>query len=209
MTTRNSLLLEACVDSLADALSAERCGANRIELCSALDQDGLTPSIELTRHCVTQLSIPMMAMVRPRGGNFVYSEAEIAEMEKEIEQFKKLGVTGVVFGLLTKDGNIDLMNTQKLAKLAFPLEITFHKAIDYSKDILKSFQEINSITEITKVLTSGGKDTAWNGRLILKAMNEMSERRIKVIAAGKILPENAIQIAEFTGVRELHGKRIV
>lgn len=208
MGTKN-LIFEACVDSLEDALAAEQRGANRIELCSALDQDGLTPSLELTMQCLEQLSIPVMVMVRPRGGNFVYSDAEIKQMEVEIELFIKAGVAGVVLGLLTEKGNIDIENTSRLANLASPLDITFHKAIDYSVDILKSFQELNAINGITRVLTSGGMDTAWNGRSVIKAMNELPERRIKIIAAGKILPENREQIAEFTGIKELHGKRIV
>lgn len=205
----NTLVLEACVETFADAMAAESRGANRIELCSALDQDGLTPIIEITRQCLNCLSIPVMVMTRPRGGNFVYSDSEIAQMEKEIDQFKQLGVTGVVFGLLTQTGEIDTVNTQKLAKLAFPLEVTFHKAIDYTPDVLQSFQQLNRISGITRVLTSGGKDTAWNGRLQLKAMNDLPERRITLIAAGKVLPENRIRIAEYTGITELHGKHIV
>lgn len=205
----NSLIFEACVETLEDALAAERRGANRIELCSALDQDGLTPSEELTKHCVQNLSIPVMAMVRPRGGNFVYTEEEISAMEAEIEFFKQSGVAGVVFGLLTESGDIDVENTSRLARLAMPLDVTFHKAIDYSNDILRSFQQLNSIDGITRVLTSGGMDTAWNGRNVLKQMQDLQGRRIKIIAAGKVLPDNREQIASFSGVSELHGKRIV
>lgn len=205
----NSLIFEACVETLEDALSAERRGANRIELCSALDQDGLTPSEELTKQCVQNLSIPVMAMVRPRGGNFVYTEEELRQMEAEIEFFKQSGVAGVVFGLLTESGDIDVENTSRLARLAMPLDVTFHKAIDCSNDILKSFQQLNSINGITRVLTSGGMDTAWNGRNVLKQMQDLQGRRIKIIAAGKVLPDNREQIAAFTGVSELHGKRIV
>ena len=130
-------------------------------------------------------------------------------MEAEIEYFKGSGVAGVVFGLLTNEGAIDVENTRRLAKLASPLEVTFHKAIDYSDDILKSFQELNTIEGITRVLTSGGMDTAWNGRNILKQMQDIPGRRIEIIAAGKVLPGNRLQIAEFTGVSELHGQRIV
>lgn len=204
-----TLIFEACVETLEEALAAQHRGANRIELCSALDQDGLTPSPDLTRQCVQNLSIPVMAMVRPRGGNFVYSEVELLQMESEIAYFKQSGVAGVVFGLLTDDGNVDVENTRRLAKLAYPLEVTFHKAIDYSTDILKSFQELNAIEGITRILTSGGMDTAWNGREILKQMQELPNRQIKIIAAGKVLPDNRIQISEFTGITELHGKRIV
>lgn len=205
----NTLIFEACVETLEDAIAAEKRGAHRIELCSALDQDGLTPSQELTRQCVEKLSIPVMAMVRPRGGNFVYSEAEIRKMEREIEFFKQAGVNGVVFGMLTDDGNIDVENTNRLTQMASPLEVTFHKAIDYSVDVLKSFQQLNAINGITRVLTSGGQDTAWNGREALRQMQEMPGRKIKIIAAGKVLPENREQIPGFTGITELHGKRIV
>lgn len=205
----NTLIFEACVETLEDAIVAEKRGANRIELCSALDQDGLTPSKELTMQCIQNLSIPVMVMVRPRGGNFVYTEDEILEMETEIEFFKQSGVAGVVFGLLTGNGEVDVENTRRLAKRASPLEVTFHKAIDYSNDILKSFQQLNSIAGITRVLTSGGMDTAWNGRNILSQMQGMPGRQIKIIAAGKVLPENRGQIADYTGVSELHGKRIV
>lgn len=205
----NTLIFEACVETLEDALAAEKRGANRIELCSALDQDGLTPSEELTRKCVQNLSIPVMAMVRPRGGNFVYTEEEIRKMEAEIAFFKQSGVAGVVFGLLTASGEIDARNAARLARLAMPLEVTFHKAIDYSDDILKSFQQLNAIDGITRVLTSGGMDTAWNGRDVLRQMQDLPGRRIKIIAAGKVLPENRERVAEFTGVSELHGKRIV
>ncbi len=203
------LIFEVCVDNLDDAIAAEQRGANRIELCSALHQDGLTPTTELTKKCVGQLSIPIMAMVRPRAGNFVYSESEIRQMESEIQFFKHSGVAGIVFGLLTNDGTIDIENTQRLCKLSFPLEVTFHKAIDCSIDVLKSFQDLNSIHGITRVLTSGGMETAWDGRFLLKQMNDLPERKIHIIAAGKILPENRVQIAEFTGINELHGKRIV
>lgn len=205
----NTLIFEACVETLEDALAAEKRGANRIELCSALDQDGLTPTEELTRQCVQNLSIPVMAMVRPRGGNFVYTEEEIRKMEAEIAFFKQSGVAGVVFGLLTASGEIDARNAARLARLAMPLEVTFHKAIDYSDDILKSFQQLNAIDGITRVLTSGGMDTAWNGRDVLRQMQDLPGRRIKIIAAGRVLPENRERVAEFTGVSELHGKRIV
>lgn len=208
MTIKN-LIFESCVETLNDAIAAEKRGAGRIELCSALDQDGLTPSRELTRLCVENLHTPIRAMVRPRSGGFVYTETEIRQMEAEIEFFKQAGVEGVVFGLLTEDGAIDIENTRRLAKLAYPLKVTFHKAIDYSSNVLRSFQELNKIDGISSVLTSGGMDTAWNGRFLLKEMNDLPDRRISLIAAGKVLPENRIQIAEFTGVAELHGKRIV
>jgi copper homeostasis protein len=202
-------LFEACVDSLEDALAAERRGAQRIELCAALDQDGLTPAPELARQCVRRLAIPTLVMIRPRAGDFVYGEAEVRQMECDIEVFKALGVAGVVFGLLTPDNAIDMANTERLVRRARPLGVTFHKAIDATTDVLESFRQLNALDGITRVLTSGGRDTAWNGRRALKAMNDLAGRRIEIVAAGKLLPENRDLLADYTGVRQLHGKRIV
>ena len=204
-----SFIYEACVESLADALAAEKRGAHRIELCSALDQDGLTPSRELIGRCRRELSIPIMAMIRPRGGDFVYSDDEVTQMEGEIAFCKRSGVAGVVFGLLTRAREIDVENTKRLARAALPLDVTFHKAIDYSNDVLASFAYLNAIEGISRVLTSGGCPTAWEGRETLKAMQEMPGRRIGIIAAGRLLPENRERVVDYTGIRELHGKRIV
>ena len=204
-----SFIYEACVESLADALDAEQRGAHRIELCSALDQDGLTPSRDLIGECRRRLSIPIMVMIRPRGGDFVYSDDEVAQMADEIAFCKRSGVAGVVFGLLTPDGAIDGKNTERLVRVALPLAVTFHKAIDYSVDVMASFAHLNSIDGITRVLTSGGCATAWEGRETLKAMQGMPGRRIELIAAGRLLPENRERVADYTGIRELHGKRIV
>jgi len=148
-------------------------------------------------------------MIRPRGGNFVYSDAEVAQMEGEIAFCKHAGVAGVVFGLLTREREIDIENTERLIRTARPLEITFHKAIDYSPDVLRSFRALNALDGITRVLTSGGCETAWEGRDVLKAMNAMPGRRISIIAAGRLLPENRERLADYTGIWELHGKRIV
>jgi copper homeostasis protein len=204
-----SLILEACVETLDEALAAQQNGATRIELCADLAQDGLTPEKELTLACLKNLSIPIMAMVRPRGGNFVYSEPELKEMEESIRMFKQLGVAGVVFGLLKEDHTVDLENTRRLAALAKPLEVTFHKAIDYSADPLVSFQQLNEVDGITRVLTSGGAATALEGQHIIRRMNNLPGRKISVIAAGKITALNRDQIAQLTGSKELHGKKIV
>lgn len=204
-----SLLFEACVDSFEAAQTAQQRGAHRIELCSALDQDGLTPAHDLIQRCVQSLSIPVVVMIRPRGGDFVYSEAELKQMERDIELCQPSGVAGVVFGLLTNDGHIDIHNTERLVRAALPLAVTFHKAIDASTDVLASFEQLNAMNGITRVLTSGGQATAWEGRDALKAMNALPGRQIEIVAAGKLLPENRRQLADYTGVRELHGKSIV
>lgn len=205
----NKLILESCVESFDDAKIAQSKGADRIELCSDLEHDGLSPSFELAKKCVANLSIPVMVMIRLREGNFVYSDLEIAEMIRVINEFKTINIAGFVFGLLKTDNEIDFDNLKLLIEAAKPYPITFHKAIDYTPDIYKSFENLNKIEGITRVLTSGGFATAWEGRFLLKQMNELPDRKIEIIAAGKITPENRNQIAEFTGVKELHGKRIV
>lgn len=206
---KENLILEACVETLEEAVLAQQKGADRIELCASLSQDGLTPSYELAQWCIQHLSIPVMVMIRPRGGNFVYSEQEILQMEKEIEYFKNLRATGVVLGLLTSENEIDVPNTQRLVNAALPMQVTFHKAIDATKSMIRSLEVIHKITGITRVLTSGGMDTAWNGRSMLRQMNQLSQPSVRIIAAGKITPENFLEIAHYTGVRELHGRRIV
>lgn len=204
-----SLLFEACVESFEAAQTAQQQGAHRIELCAALDQDGLTPSHDLVQRCVRDLSIPVLVMIRPRGGDFVYTEAELRQMERDIALCQQAGVAGVVFGLLTEDGHIDIHNTERLVRAALPLAVTFHKAIDYSTDVQESFRQLNAINGITRVLTSGGQATAWEGRDTLKAMHALPGRRIEIVAAGKLLPDNRRQLADYTGIRELHGKNIV
>jgi copper homeostasis protein len=206
---KENLTLEACVETLEQAVLAQQKGADRIELCADLSQDGLTPSHELAQWCTEHLTIPVMVMIRPRGGNFVYSEQEILQMEKEIAHFKQSKVAGVVFGLLTAENEIDVPNTQRLVNVALPMQVTFHKAIDSTKNMIRSFELLNKMRGIKRVLTSGGMDTAWNGRSVLKQMNELPNRHISIIAAGKVTPENFKEIAAYTGVRELHGKNIV
>lgn len=204
-----SLLCEACVETLADAVAAERLGAQRLELCSALDEDGLTPSPELLRACLATLHIPVMVMIRPRAGDFVCSAAELAVMQAQIADAKAAGAAGVVFGLLTPQGDIDVVNSARLARAAAPLPVTFHKAFDALADLPAAFRVLHGIEGISRVLTSGGQATAWAGRHLLKALQEMPGRRLQIVAAGRLTPENRQQLAEFTGIREVHGKRIV
>lgn len=209
MAMKENLILEACVETIEEAILAQQKGADRIELCADLFQDGLTPSYELADWCLKHLTIPVMVMIRPRGGNFVYSEQEILQMQNEIEYFKQAGAAGVVLGLLTPINEIDVPNTQRLVNVALPMQVTFHKAIDATKNLIRSFELLNNITGIRRVLSSGGMDTAWGGRLILKQMNQLPHRHISIIAAGKVTPENFREIADFTGVNELHGRHIV
>ena len=203
------LLCEACVETLDDALRAQRLGAQRIELCADLDADGLTPPAELVRACLRSLTIPLMVMIRPRGGDFVYSAGEIARMAEDLVRFKSLGVAGVVLGVLDAQHRVDVDATHRLAQRAAPLDVTFHKAIDATLDVLEGLRALREIPAVTRVLSSGGHTTAWQGRDVLRAMYTLAGPRIAVIAAGKVSAANRQQIADYTGVREVHGRRIV
>ncbi|MCF8244378.1 MAG: copper homeostasis protein CutC [Saprospiraceae bacterium] len=204
-----NLTLEACVETLHDAIRAEHCGANRIELCGDLSVGGVTPSEELTLACLQGLKIPIMAMVRPRGGDFVYTDTEIEAMKNDIQYFKSVGVAGVVFGILDENGGVDIARTRELSELAKPLLVTFHKAIDDTPDPVVAIEHLTQIPDIQRVLTSGGKSTAMEGSEILRKMRAVAEGKIKIIAAGKVTKENLMQVHTAVRTTEYHGKRIV
>jgi copper homeostasis protein len=204
-----NMILEACVESLKEALNARNSGANRIELCSHLELDGLTPSGDLIRETCAEVGLPVMVMIRPRAGNFIYDEAEIRAMEDEILLAKSNGASGLVFGLLTPDGLVDVGNTQRLAALAKPLPVTFHKAIDELSDPVKGVEQLLQIDGISRILTSGGKATAREGADTIRKMMEMAGHKITILVAGRVTRDNVAEIAELTGAAELHGRRIV
>ena len=203
------MIKEACVESFEEAKLAEQKGATRIELCSDLANDGLTPSVELMRETCQKLQIPAMVMARPRAGNFVYSDAEVEQMKTAIDAAKKAGAAGVVFGLLTSDNKIDEKNTRILTEYAQPLPVTFHKAIDELEDPVEGVRILKMIPGIKRILTSGGKATAIEGSETIRRMIEMAEDKIIILVAGKVLSSNLEQIRELTGATELHGRRIV
>ncbi len=203
------MIKEACVETLEEAILAEKQGANRIELCSDLANDGLTPSFELMKKALDTLKIPIMVMIRPRSGNFVYSEAEIDQMKTEIDEAKRIGVAGVVFGLLTTKNIIDVKNTRILAEYAFPLPVTFHKAIDRMDNPVGGVKELLQIENIKRILTSGGKPTALEGRITLREMINVAGEKIIILVAGKVLDTNVAEMQRLTGAKELHGRKIV
>lgn len=202
------MIREACVETYEEALKAQDNGANRIELCSHLELDGLTPSPELMKKACSGLIIPVMVMIRPRGGNFVFSEEELTTMEKEIAIAKKLGADGIVFGLLTTGNQVDVVNTRRLAKAASPLPVTFHKAIDVLENPVEGVTQLLAIEEISRILTSGGQPTAREGALVIKEMMKVAGDNITILVAGKVTSENVDEIAKITGAVELHGRRI-
>ena len=203
------MLRETCVETLEEAMNAEISGADRIELCSDLANDGLTPSLELIDKTCSKLKIPVMVMIRPRAGDFIFTEVEIEQMKSEIDLAKKGGASGVVFGLLTSENNIDKKNTKILAEYAHPLPVTFHKAIDVLNDPATGVKELLKIENIKRILTSGGKPTAIEGQEKIREMIKIAGEKITIVVAGKVLKSNLQEVQKLTGAKELHGRRIV
>lgn len=199
---------EVCVESFDEAVRAVNAGATRIELCENLAVGGTTPSYGTIKFCQKNLSVPVMVMIRPRGGNFSYSRDEFEIMKEDIRQCKRIGVRGVVFGLLTGAGAIDEERTRELVGLARPMEVTFHKAIDQAADILKGVTILKAIG-VDHILSSGGKETALKGEEILKEMIRMAVPQLTIIVAGKVTYENLGKIQERIPSREYHGRRLV
>lgn len=206
-----ALEIEVCVDTLEAALVAEANGATRIELCGRLDLDGTTPDEAFIQAALTQLQIPIHVMIRPRGGDFVYSAAEFTEMEQAIDRCKALGVPGVVLGALTEAGTLDLGSILALAARAKPeMLVVVHKCIDFTPDPAAAFDQLLEHDDlIDYVLTSGGKATAKEGLPVLQYMIEQGRDRIKVMAAGKITKDNLAELSAALGAPAYHGRLIV
>ena len=202
------MIKEACVESFEKALEAQNNGADRIELCENLSVGGTTPSYGTVKVCLEKLNIPIFPMIRARGGNFVYSKDEIEIMKEDIKVFKDLGVKGLVLGCLTSDNKIDLELTKTLVNLAYPMEITFHKAIDEISNPLDYIEDLVNIG-IKRILTSGGKATALEGKDLINDMIKKSNGRLKIVVAGKVTKENLNGLSNLISADEFHGKLIV
>ena len=206
---KKPMIKEACIETFEEAQLAEKRGASRVELCADLLHDGLTPSLELMEKVCTTLNIPVMTMARPRAGNFVYNNAEIEQIKKDIDQAKRAGAAGVVIGLLTSESKIDIKNTRMLTDYAQPLAVTFHKAIDELENPVEGVKELLKINGITRILTSGGKATALEGKKVLQEMIKVAGDQIIILVAGKVLDSNLEEVQQETGAQEMHGRRIV
>lgn len=201
------MILEACTGDINSSIEAEKQGAHQIELCSHLELDGLEPERNIFKHLIESLSIGIKVMIRPRLGNFLYSESEVQAMLNSIHFYKKHPIQGFVFGCLTAQHRIDLQTTQRLCQAAAPFPCTFHKAIDEADNIFEAVDDLNSIEGIKFILTSGTHKTALEGAEII---NQMIERSNKIIiAAGKITSSNLKEVSEKINTSHFHGKKIV
>lgn len=196
--------LEICVDSIDSALAAHRGGAHRIELCSSLLEGGLTPSAGVMRAVRQRVSLAVFVMIRPRGGDFLYSDAEFEAMKEDIRAAKSLGADGVVLGLLSELGRVDVVRTQELVELARPLETTFHRAFDLSDDLDQSLDDVIA-TGASRILTSGGAETAPEGAEQIRRLVEAARHRIVIMAGSGIQSRNLRQVLAATSVAEVHA----
>lgn len=204
MSTGQPILLEVCASSIHSVLNANKAGAHRIELCSNLEQGGITPSYGTIQRALFCSQIPVNVLIRPRAGNFVYDHDEINIMVEDIEMCKKLGCHGVVIGVLTDANLIDIPTTRELVARAHPLQVTFHRAFDDCTDKVGALEDIIA-TGCTRILTSGGCATAEAGIDMLRRLVSMAAGRIHIMPGAGVDPANVTKIVESTGVTEVHA----
>ena len=202
-------ILEACVETIQQGLLAEKNHADRIEFCHRLDLGGVTPDHDLIRTAVNTIKIPVKIMIRPRGGNFIYSDSEVDRMKSDIKYCKSIGVEEVVLGALNNNGGVDDRLTQMLANLAIPMKVTFHKAIDSVSNFMSSLKTLSTMENIDSVLTSGTKENALAGKEYIKLASEEFSGELNIIAAGSINNNNLNEIHSELNMKEYHGKKIV
>lgn len=201
------MIREAAVGNLREALLAQERGAERIELCENLAEEGTTPSYGTIKVCRELLRIPIVVMLRPRGGSFVYDEAEFQVMLEDIRICRELGVDGISTGILLEDHRVDFEKMKRIAECRGNLKVTFHKAIDEAPDYAEAVRSLAEQGLIDRVLTSGQKETAFEGIEKIRELQEIEN--LEVVAAGRITKDNLAELARQLPVSSFHGKKIV
>ena len=202
------MIREKCIGSYLEALEAEELGAERIELCDNLYEGGTTPSYATIKKSIEKLKIPVFVIIRPRGGDFFYNEDEIEIMKEDIRVCKSLGAHGVVIGALNNDKTINYDAIKEMVEIAKPMSVTFHKAIDELENPVLEVQKLAKIG-VNRILTSGTKETALEGKEILNAMIKEAKDDIIIVVAGKVTKENLEEVSNLIPTKEYHGKKIV
>ena len=199
-----SILLEVCIDSVESAVAAERGGADRVELCGNLYEGGTTPSAGMIARVRGRVKIGLQVMIRPRGGDFCYTPDEFEVMKRDIVMAKQLGANGIVLGLLDAEGGVDVSRTRELIQMARPMNVTFHRAFDMSRDLQKALQDIKD-AGADRILTSGAEPEAERALPVISSLVKAAGDRIIIIACGAMDASNARNIVEQTGVRQIHA----
>ena len=203
------IIKEACVEGCEEAIQAKIMGAGRIELCSSLHEDGLTPDRKTITSVLKAISIPVKIMIRPRSGNFVYSQQEISQMESDISFCKKQGVKEVVFGCLDHRKMVDLVSLNRLMEISYPMKITFHKAIDQTHNIFVEMEKLVKCKGVSSVLTSGGSAFVLDNKIMLLEILKHFKGKLNLILAGAITEKNFDNIHQVFNWNEYHGRKIV
>jgi copper homeostasis protein len=198
------IVFELCAETMDACLAARDGGADRIELCTGLSEGGMTPSHGFVRAAILHSGLPVHVLVRPRGGDYVYSDAEIAVMSADIEHVKSLGAAGVVLGLLKPDGTVDVEKTKALVELSKPIKVTFHRAFDDTPSLETALEDVIA-TGCNRVLTSGGHHDVVSGADALAKLVVQASDRIDVAVGGGLRVENASALASATGAKHFHG----
>ncbi|RWN58425.1 copper homeostasis protein CutC [Mesorhizobium sp.] len=196
-------LIEICVEGIDGLLAAQAAGADRIELCASLVEGGVTPSFGMVRAAVELATIPFHVIVRPRGGDFLYSDTEYRSMLADISALRELGVAGVVVGCLNADGTIDEKRMSELVQAAGHLNVTCHRAFDMTRDPTDALEALIR-SKVGRVLTSGQRDTALEGAALLAALVRQAGKRIIILGCGGLDPNNIAEVRERTGLTEMH-----
>jgi copper homeostasis protein len=200
----STCVLEICVESVDHAIAAERGGAHRIELCSDLSSGGITPSAGFMQTARRQVRIPIHILIRPRPGDFCYSDHEIQIMRNDILAARQFGMDGVVLGILRPNAHVDVERTRSLVELAHPLPVTFHRAFDASPDLEGSLEDVIQ-TRASRILTSGGQPRAIDALPTLTRLIEKAKGRILVMPGGGINSENVVRVVQATLAEEVHS----
>lgn len=194
--------IEICANSLTSALNAQKAGANRVELCAELSLGGITPSAGMIALVRKQLKIDVFVLIRPRGGDFCYTSAEIEIIQEDIKFCKKIGCDGVVLGVLKSDGTINKTVMKKLVELARPMQVTFHRAFDICKNPFNALEQIIELG-IERILTSGQQNRAIDGLSFLEKLVHQSKHRLSVMAGSGVNATNVLHFQKI-GIQEVH-----
>ncbi len=199
-----NMIFELCAETIDACLIAKEGGAHRIELCTGLSEGGMTPSHGLTQAAIERSGLPVHVLLRPRGGDFLYAEAELDVMREDIQHVKQLGAAGVVLGLLRPDGTVDVEGTRELVQLAHPMRVTFHRAFDVTPSLPNALEDVIA-AGCDRVLSSGGQSDVVAGAATLAKLVAQAKHRIAVAIGGGLRLKDAALLAQLTGAAHFHG----
>ncbi len=203
------MILEACIESLDEAIYAEKAGAHILEVCSDLSLDGLSPSIDLVKEIQRHITLPLKIMIRPEPDSFEYTSKTFEVMKNQIQRFSKENVNGFVFGILDENKSLHLPAIRHLLSLCDGFSVTIHKAIDQCPDPVKEVSRLKGLHSELFVLSSGAQETAFKGAEVLNKMITVGQPNVKIIAAGKITKDNLSKHKALLKTSLFHGRRIV